>query len=146
MSERAKNRRAQADLRVHAYSLAYLFAVGGTLVLLTVGFNQPADQDTIGLLGIGVAAYSAAALLRLGYRWMREWAYPAFVFLGTCLITFAIYFSDEGSSAYAWFYIWVCIYSFYFFSRVVAAAQLAFVGVAYGLVLWLGPESAAPAA
>src|SRR3954469_1890488 len=145
MSERANSQRPQGDLRVHAYSLAYLFAVGGTLVLLTVGFDQPPEQDTVALLGIGLACYAAAALLRFGYRWVREWAYPAFVFLGTCLITFGIYFSGQGSSAYAWFYVWVCIYSFYFFSRLLAAAQLIVVGIAYALVLALGPETSAPA-
>jgi diguanylate cyclase len=146
MDDRPKSIRGAAELRVHAYSLAYLFATGATLVVITVGFNQPGGQDTVGLLGVAAGAYLGAVLLRVTYRWLSEWAYPAFVFMGTCLITFAIDFSESGSSAYALFYLWVCIYSFYFFSRVLAFAQLAVVGVAYAVVLEVGPASPAPAA
>src|SRR3954453_9990554 len=73
----------KTDLRVHAYSLAYLFALGGTLVVVTVAVDQPAGQDTTGLLGIAVVAYFAAAVLRFLHRWLPEWSYAAFVFLGT---------------------------------------------------------------
>jgi diguanylate cyclase (GGDEF)-like protein/PAS domain S-box-containing protein len=146
MDDRANPDRGQPDLRVHARSLAYLYATGATLLVITVGFNQPAKQDTLGLLGIGVGAYVAAVVLRFLHRWLPEWAYAAFVFLGTCLISFGIDFSGDGASAYAWFYVWVCFYSFYFFSRTLAAVQLAVVAVAYGAVLELGPHTNAPAA
>jgi diguanylate cyclase (GGDEF)-like protein/PAS domain S-box-containing protein len=136
----------RADLRVHAWSLAYLYAMGATLVVVTVGFHQTARQDEIALLGIAAGAYAAAVVLRVAYRWLPEWSYQAFVLLGTGLITFGIERSGDGASAYATFYIWVCIYSFYFFARVQAYLQVAAVGVAYGLVLWLGPETSAPAA
>ena len=146
MNDRPKPDHGPADLRVHAYSLAYLFATGATLLVITVGFYQPDGQDTLGLLGIATAAYVAALVLRFAHRWLPEWAYPAFVFVGTFLITFGIQFSGEGSSAYALFYLWVCIYSFYFFSRAMAIAQLATLGIAYAIVLEVGPDSSAPGA
>jgi diguanylate cyclase (GGDEF)-like protein/PAS domain S-box-containing protein len=146
MNDRPKPERGPADLRVHAYSLAYLFATGATLLVVTVGFYQPDGQDTLGLLSIAAGAYVAAIVLRVAHRWLREWAYPAFVFMGTVLITFAIDLSDEGASAYALFYLWVTIYSFYFFSRAMAIAQLAALAIAYALVLEVGPDSPAPGA
>jgi diguanylate cyclase (GGDEF)-like protein/PAS domain S-box-containing protein len=146
MNDRPMPNRGPADLRVHAYWLAYLFAMGATLVVVTLGFNQPDRQDTLGLLALATTAYVAAVVLRFGHRWLPEWAYPAFVFVGTVLVTFAIDLSDDGSSAYALFYLWVCIYSFYFFSRAMAIAQLAVLGIAYAIVLEIGPDSPAPGA
>jgi diguanylate cyclase (GGDEF)-like protein/PAS domain S-box-containing protein len=134
------------DLRVHAHSLAYLFAVGGTLVVLTVGFNHPAGQDDVGLLVLAGLAFVAAAFLRLTWRWLPGWSFQAFVALGTAMITVGIDRSGDGSTAYAVFYFWVAIYSFYFFTRLQAILQLALVAVGYGVVLQVGPESAAPAA
>ena len=123
---------------------AYLFAMGATLVVVTVGFNQTAQQDEIALLAIAMAAYLAALVLRLGYRWLRPGR-------TSCSSSSAPVSSLWGSSAratraspYAAFYIWVCIYAFYFFTRVQAYFQVAVVGVAYGVVLWLGPETSAP--
>jgi diguanylate cyclase (GGDEF)-like protein/PAS domain S-box-containing protein len=134
------------DLRVHAHSLAYLFAVGASLVVVTVGFHQPRGQDEIGLLVVAALAYVAAAFLRVAWRWLPSWAFPAFVFVGTALVSVGIDRSGDGSTAYAVFYFWVAIYSFYFFPRWQAVLQLAGAAGGYAVVLWLGPESAAPAA
>jgi diguanylate cyclase (GGDEF)-like protein/PAS domain S-box-containing protein len=130
---------------VHARSLSYLYAVGATLVVLTVGFQQPPRQDTVGLLVVAGLAYVGATVVRLCWRWLPAWAYPVFVLVGTCLITAGIDLSGDGATAYAVFYFWVAIYSFYFFGRIQALAQLAAVAIAYGGVLWLGPASPAPA-
>jgi diguanylate cyclase (GGDEF)-like protein/PAS domain S-box-containing protein len=137
---------ARPDLRVHARSLAFLYAIGATLVVVTVGFHQPAHQDSLALLGLAGLAYVAAAVLRFGYPWLPARAYPTFVFLGTLLVTCAIERSGEGATAYATFYIWVAVYSFYFFTRRQAYLQLAAVAAAYGAVLAYGPPSTAPAA
>jgi diguanylate cyclase (GGDEF)-like protein len=134
------------ELRVHAWTLAYLFAVGATLVVLTGGFHRKAGQDEIALLLLAGGCYLAAAVLRAGYRWLPAWTFHAFVVLGTVLITFGIDFAGDGASAYAVFYFWIAIYSFYFFTRVQAIAHMSLVAVAYALVLWLGPASSAPAA
>ncbi len=132
------------DLRVHAHSLAFLFAVGATLVVVTVGFHQPARQDAVGLLALAGLAYVAAVFLRLAWRSLPPWSYHAFVFVGTVLVSAGIERSGDGSSAYAVFYFWVAIYSFYFFTRTQALLHLGAVAAAYALVLALGPDSAAP--
>ncbi|HET8647559.1 MAG TPA: hypothetical protein VFO85_18825, partial [Vicinamibacteria bacterium] len=139
MDDRAPQatRPAGPDLRVHAWSLAYLFAVGATLVVITVGFHQSAEQDEIALLGLAVGAYIAAAVLRVGYRWLPAWTYHVFVALGTVLISFAIDLSGDGESAYAVFYFWVAIYSSYFFTRAQAIAHISLAAGAYAVVLWL---------
>jgi diguanylate cyclase (GGDEF)-like protein/PAS domain S-box-containing protein len=146
MKEWATSDRGHAELRAKAHSLAYLFAIGGSLLVVTVGFYQPAAQNTLGLLLLALVTYVSALVLRATYRWLPDWAWPAFVFVGTILISFGINFSGEGSSAYAMFYMWVVVYSFYFFARWLAIGQVVAVGVAYAIVLSAGPETPAPAA
>ena len=136
--------RPRQDLRIHAHSLAFLYAIGATLVVITVGFQAEGEQDEIALLGLAGLAYVAAVVLRVAWRWLPAWSYHAFVFVGTVLITAGIERSGDGSTAYAVFYFWVAIYAFYFFTRLQALVQMAAVAVAYGLVLWLGPVSSAP--
>jgi len=141
----AAPRPSRQELRVHARSLSYLYAAGALLVVVSVGFHQQAAQNTVGLLALALVAFLGAAILRAGWRWLPPWSYHAFVLVGTALITTGIDLDGNGSSAYAVFYFWVAIYSFYFFTRLQAALQLAAAGAGYAAVLWLGPESPAPA-
>ncbi|MDX6650995.1 MAG: hypothetical protein QOJ97_2946 [Solirubrobacteraceae bacterium] len=141
----AAPRPSRQDLRLHARSLSYLYAAGALLVVISVGVHQRPEQDTLGLLALAGAAFLGAVILRAGWRWLPPWSYHLFVLAGTALITAGIDLDGNGSSAYAVFYFWVAIYSFYFFTRWQAALQLAVVGAGYALVLWLGPESVAPA-
>ncbi|HVE67683.1 MAG TPA: diguanylate cyclase, partial [Solirubrobacteraceae bacterium] len=130
---------------MHAHSLAWLYAVGATLVVVSVAFHQPQGQDDMGLLALAGAAYVAAAFLRLAWRWLPAWSFQGLVLAGTLLITFGVERSGDGSTAYAVFYFWVAVYSAYFFTRLQAALQVGAVAAAYALVLWLGPASPAPA-
>jgi diguanylate cyclase (GGDEF)-like protein len=137
---------APTDLRVHARSLAVLYLVGATFVVLTTGLYRPTGQDQATLFALAGIAYVAGVGLWLGSRWLPGWIYPVLVGMGTLQITLAINASGEGTSAYSAFYVWVSVYSYYFFPRWQANAELALAGVAYGLVLWLGPHSSGAAA
>lgn len=56
------------------------------------------------------------------------------------------YFSAERPSPLVFFYLWVFLYASYFFSRRETAAQVAFVGVAYGALLTVAPPPTGVAA
>jgi diguanylate cyclase (GGDEF)-like protein len=137
---------APGDVRVDARSLAYLYAIGATLVVVTVAFHHARGQRDGALYAIAGVAYVAALVLRLAGRWLPAWTYEALVALGTALVTLGIDFSHDGASPYAAFYVWVAVYSFYFFSRARATLQVLFAGLAYGLVLAYGPHAPAPVA
>ena len=114
---------------------AALFAAGGGMGLLAVLLPHVPDMDEV-----GVAAASAAALLvGLLVFAARERISPrgleVVVALGTLLISCAIYSSGSVTTTFAFFYLWVVLYSAYFFGHVRAALQLAVVGLAYALVL-----------
>jgi len=131
--------RRSDDMRTHARALAYFFAAGTTLVgvAILLPHSHRADEMALALLDAG--AGSAALILFLAWRRLPRWAYQAMVALGTLLISAAILASRDGSSAFAAFYIWVGLYSYYFFTRAQAGAQVVFVAAAYALVLGSGP-------
>jgi diguanylate cyclase (GGDEF)-like protein len=137
-------RAAPTDLRVHARSLALLYLVGATIVVVTTSLYRPAHQDEATLYALAGLAYATALLLHLASRWLRSWIYPVLVGLGTLLITLGINASGQGASTYAAFYVWIAVYSYYFFPRWQANAELALAGLAYALVLELGPPSSGP--
>src|SRR2546421_3952615 len=139
-------RAAQPDWRMRARSLASLFAVGATFVAVITSLYRPAHQDEALLYAIAGVAYATAVALLVGWRRLPGWVYPVLVVLGTVLITIGIDATGEGASAYAALYVWVAVYSYYFFSRWQANAEVALAALAYGLVLALGPDSPGPAA
>src|SRR4051794_23261421 len=140
------DRAAPADLRVHARSLALLYGVGATFVLVTTLLYRPGHQNQSLLLAIAGIAYFTALALRSWSQLAPAWGYPLLVVLGTLLITVGIDATGEGASPYAAFYVWVAVYSYYFFPRWQANVEVALVGLAYALVLALGPDSSGPAA
>ena len=126
--------------------LAGLFAAGATLALLTLVLPAPKDASRLGLAVTIAVAYLVAACLylqaaRIGDRTLRlalAW--------GAVLITSVAYFSGEAPSPLVFFYLWVFLYSAYFFSAGEMALQMALVGVLY-LALLVGrrPPGGAPA-
>ena len=55
-----------------------------------------------------------------------------------------IHWTGDGESSFAFIYLWVGLYSAYFFSRRQAAGQLALAGATYGYVLALDNSGTAP--
>ena len=80
----------------------------------------------------------AAVLLRWPAR-LPAWAYQAVMALGSVLVACALYFNGERNGGPAAInevlYIWIALYSGYFFTRAQMGAQLAGVGVTYAVAL-----------
>jgi diguanylate cyclase (GGDEF)-like protein/putative nucleotidyltransferase with HDIG domain len=136
---------AAADRAAMARAATYLYAAGGTLALISLALPKIPEANAQGILALLAAAYAVAALLLMAFDRLPLWAFHAALALGTLLVTGAIYFSGEGSSAYAGFYLWVAVYAFYFFSRRAALVQMLLVGVSYAIVL-AAREPSAPLA
>ena len=141
------------DRAIMARSLAYLFAAGGALAFVSLVLPQ---ADEVGgfrhvraLEWMSVVAATALTLfLYLAPRRLGLWVYELILACGTVLISSAVYFSSDGASASAYvvLYVLVALYASYFFSRVRALAQGAFIGIAYGVVLVLQDPPGAPLA
>lgn len=134
------------ETRLMAKALSALFAAGAALALLTVLLPHTAGaNEPVLLLIVADAALVSAVLFRCAGR-LRPWVLRAAVGWGTCHITAVAYFSGESPSPLIFFYLWVFLYSSYFFTKREAISEIALVGVCYGgLLIAEPPSSGGPA-
>ncbi len=136
----ALSEKAPEDRAIMARSLGYLFAAGGALAFVALALPSANDVEQFGHIGpLEWASVAAATLLTVflfkAPERMGLWAYQLILASGTALISAAIYFSGETASAYVALYVLAALYASYFFSRLVAAGQIAFIGLSYAVVL-----------
>jgi diguanylate cyclase (GGDEF)-like protein/putative nucleotidyltransferase with HDIG domain len=129
------------ETRLMAKALAGLFAAGATLALLTVLLPHPQRTSELGLLIIVGDAYVVAGILLSRAARLPGWTLPVALAWGSTLITGVAFFSGENPSPLVFFYLWIFLYSSYFFTKKESAAQIAYVGVAYGALLIARPHS-----
>ena len=119
--------------------LAFLGAAGGATSLLVVILPHPPEVDTAVFAAIGVAAFSMAGFLRWADDRLPPWALQVVVMLGSVLITTDIWFSGDGRGApnpdNETLYVWVALYSVYFFSVRAAVGQILWAIACYALAL-----------
>jgi len=122
------------DVRVKARSIAYLFAVGATLGLLTLAFPHADEIRDVPLIVLAGMAYAIAATLWALADRLRDWHIHAVLAAGTVIISLANYYAGP-STLYPILYTWTALYSFYFFPMREALAQMVFLAFAYAVVL-----------
>jgi diguanylate cyclase (GGDEF)-like protein len=125
-----------------AKALAGLFAAGATLALITLALPHSARASDIGLLLIVGIAYVVAGALFWRARTAPSWILRVALAWGSTLITGVAYFSAQSPSPLVFFYLWVFLYSAYFFTTREMIAQIVYVGIAYGVLLLARPPSA----
>jgi diguanylate cyclase (GGDEF)-like protein/putative nucleotidyltransferase with HDIG domain len=129
------------DTSLTARVLAGLFAAGATLALLTVALPHSARASELGLLSIVGTAYLVAGLLLWRARRLPARVLPLGLAWGSTLVTGVAYFSGESPSPLVFFYLWVFLYSSYFFTKRQMAVQIAYAGLAYGGLLIARPPA-----
>jgi diguanylate cyclase (GGDEF)-like protein/PAS domain S-box-containing protein len=123
-----------------------LFVAGAVLELVGTLFAQSSGADKLGLLAVFVVAFSAGVVFWIGAdRLPVALTLPA-VGLGSLLIGAAIFWSNDGRSPFAFIFLWVGIYSAYFFTRNQSAVQVGFAGLTYAVVLAGVGSGSSPAA
>jgi diguanylate cyclase (GGDEF)-like protein/putative nucleotidyltransferase with HDIG domain len=125
-----------------AKALAGLFAAGATLALITVALPHSARASDVGLLVIVGLAYCIAGALFWRACSAPSWSLRLALAAGSTLITGVAYFSAQSPSPLVFFYLWVFLYSAYFFTAREMAAQIVYVGLAYAALLVARPPSA----
>ena len=132
---------ADAEVRLRARALGWLFVAGATIGLVSLLLPHSATADDPGLYSnVAIAYVGGALLLRFGSRF-PGWVLHATLVLGALLITRAIVLSGEAVSFYSGWYIWVGLYAFYFLSRTAAAAHVGFVSLLFAATLVNQPAS-----
>ncbi|MEJ7891761.1 MAG: diguanylate cyclase [Solirubrobacteraceae bacterium] len=127
-----------SDARLIARSLAGLFFAGATLALLTLALPHLANPDQIGVVSVVTVAYIVSALLFLRADRTPQWLIHAALATGTTCVTVVSYFAAGRPSPLIFFYLWIFLYSSYFFTRRQTAAHIVYVGVTFGWLLLEG--------
>jgi hypothetical protein len=138
--------KAAVEVRLMGHALASLFCAGASLALLTVLLPHSSRANVAGLLIIVGIAYLVAGLLAWRAGAVSVGLLQVALAWGSTLITGVAYFSGQSPSPLVFFYLWIFLYSAYFFGRRQAAVQIIYVGFAYGALLVAAPpRTAAPA-
>jgi diguanylate cyclase (GGDEF)-like protein len=120
-----------------------LMLAGGAIGVLTVALPPAAERSELAVAAISAMAAVIGAILFAIRRPVSDPVLGGVVALGTVLITVATYEAGGGTGAAdnEMLYVWISLYSFYFFSVPHALGQLILVGVAYGALLASTPAA-----
>ncbi len=133
-----------ADPLVMARYQAWLWTGGAVLPLLIAVVPHPPQANEAIFYAASVTSAVMAGVLRWQPGRIPIRGLQLSAALGTVVITACIYASGERLGASAsdieMLYVWIVLYSAYFFSMRAAAAQLAFIAVAYWVVLAISPD------
>jgi signal transduction histidine kinase len=126
-----------------ARALAFLFAAGGVLVLVSLAIGvhgrEPAGVAVPAVIALLVATALARAGEAAGLRVLQ-----AAVVGGSALITCCVLTGGQAAGAYAALYVWVSLYAWFYFEAWAAAGQIALAGAGYAGALAVGGDAPAP--
>jgi PAS domain S-box-containing protein len=122
------------DLGVKARSLAYLFAAGALLGVLTLLLPHDEGVQDAQLYVLAGVAIAVAALIYVQAERVSEWQLHLVLAAGTTILSFANYYTGT-STLYPLLYTWTALYAFYFFSLGTALAHVVYIAFAYAVVL-----------
>jgi hypothetical protein len=121
--------------RTMATVLGVLFLAGATIGGLSLVLPHPSEYDAPNLWSnVVLACIAGVVLLALRNR-LPAWSLPIIVLAGTAVVTRAVYYGHDPSGYYTIWYLWIGVYSFFFFGLRWGLVQMAAVGAAYGWVL-----------
>jgi diguanylate cyclase (GGDEF)-like protein/putative nucleotidyltransferase with HDIG domain len=129
------------EARVRVRVLASFYLAGATLVLVTLALPHDADANELGLLAIALNAYLVGGAMLWRSRHVPQRLLPFALAWGSALVTAVAWCSAEHPSPLVFFYLWIFLYSAYFFESRTGAAQIAFVGALYGALLLAHPPA-----
>jgi diguanylate cyclase (GGDEF)-like protein len=116
-----------------------MFLVGSVITVAAILFPHSPKADISGFWCIAAATAMVAAVLLGWHERLPAWAYQGVMILGALIISLTLYFNGERHGGPAAdnevLYVWIALYSGYFFTRAQMAAQLAFICVAYAVTL-----------
>jgi diguanylate cyclase (GGDEF)-like protein len=131
----------RVDRAVMARVGIYMFGSGSALALGAVVVGDPAPGRSPVLVGVAIAALTAAAVLVFAFDHLPRVAYRAVAGAGTALVSVAVWAEGAGGSAWV-LYLGAVFYAVYFFGRRHAAAQLVAISACFGAIQALDGGSA----
>jgi diguanylate cyclase (GGDEF)-like protein len=130
------------DRNVMGRALTYLLVAVATAVVASVAIRTAPLHDEQAVPVLAGLAYAAAVGVFFGFDRLPTWGIHALLLGVTAMISWSVYASGEAGSPYTIFFVWVAIYSAFFFGRWGAGLQIAGMLVDYGVALLLLDSSA----
>ena len=121
--------------RTFQRALGVLFLAGATIGTLSMAFPQPPGTNELGLFVLFGMAYVIGAVFIGARGRLPDWSNHVGLMCGTALVTLGVVFTDERTSVYPMFYLWVSITAFYFFSWWAGWLQVGVIAVVFSAVL-----------
>ena len=116
-----------------------MFLVGSAITVAAIIFPHSPKAEIAGFWAIAAGAAVVAAVLLCLHNRLPAWVYRGVMVLGTLTISLTLYFNGERHGGPAAdnevLYVWIALYSGYFFTRAQVAVQLAIVAAAYAVTL-----------
>jgi diguanylate cyclase (GGDEF)-like protein/putative nucleotidyltransferase with HDIG domain len=137
---------AISELRMQVLVLASLFMAGATLVLATMLLPHGEDTIEAGLWAGAGIAYATGGLMLWCARRIPASTLPIAIAWGATLVTGVAYCSAESPSPLCCFYLWMFLYSAYFFDLRTAIAQMLYAGALFAALLLVHPPASGGAA
>ena len=132
---------ASIDHRQQARHAALLFAAAAAATIAGLLLPHQPEVNESGLVVVAVGAVLAALLMRVADDRLPGWAYQLVFAWGTLLVSLALLFNGEREGGAAGgdelYYLWVVLYSAYYFGRRAVAMQVVLVLAAYAGTLAL---------
>ena len=136
-AQAGRHRRARAPLsRTGSAALFAVAALLGVLNTLVPGYE---GTDRGGLVAVTLACVAAAVFISRTRAPMSEAEMHGAAVVGTVVVSAAIDFTGGAPNAGTMLYLWVALYSGYFFSRRAVAGHVLLMAVAYAVVIALRP-------
>jgi diguanylate cyclase (GGDEF)-like protein/PAS domain S-box-containing protein len=129
-----------------AQVVGVLFVAGGVLGLVSLVLPHPAGGNDGALYVVDAVAFAAGGAYLAWAQRIPQWAIHATVAGASLLICSAIYLSGVASGLYATMFVWIALFTAYFFTRPVALLHLAWLLTCYAIVLALVEDAAGYAA
>ena len=114
---------------------AALFVAGGGIGLASLAFQGSPDRNERAVFLISVIAIAIAGLTTLRGARFPLWAFGVLATTGTALVTVGTYYVGHSAHIYAFLYLWVLIFSAYFFGIRALLLQIVAVGLAFAWIL-----------
>jgi diguanylate cyclase (GGDEF)-like protein len=120
---------------IMATVLGSLFLAGASIGALSLVLPHPSEYDSSALWSnVAISYVFGFAVLLLRQR-LPVWAMQLCVLAGTIVVTRAVYYGHDPSGYYTFWYLWICVYAFFFFGPRWGAVHVGVVGAAYAWVL-----------
>jgi diguanylate cyclase (GGDEF)-like protein len=118
-----------------ALALGCLYLAGATIGAASLILPHPEEFNTGALWSNVAIPYAGGIALIALHRLLPVWAIALSVMVGVLIVTRAVYYGNDPSGFYTFWYLWVGVYAFFFFGLRWGMALMAATGVSYGWVL-----------